>query len=65
MAALKDMGDTGCAYNLYNRFVEVMIVVGIDENTGLIPADKDAEVCLCEYVLKKCVAPEYSYFGYT
>ncbi|XP_071115089.1 DENN domain-containing protein 3-like [Haliotis cracherodii] len=43
MAALKDMDDTGCAYNLYNRFVEVMMVVGIDENTGLVPADKDAK----------------------
>ncbi|CAL1542255.1 unnamed protein product [Lymnaea stagnalis] len=31
----------GTTLTLYNRFAELMLVVGLDENTGLVPARKD------------------------
>ncbi|KAK6960212.1 DENN domain-containing protein 3, partial [Biomphalaria glabrata] len=31
----------GTALSLYNRFAELMLVVGLDENTGLVPLKKD------------------------
>ncbi|XP_059174697.1 DENN domain-containing protein 3-like [Physella acuta] len=31
----------GPALTLYNRFAELMLVVGLDENTGLVPGRKD------------------------
>lgn len=40
----------GTALSLYNRFAELMLVVGLDENTGLIPLRKEASVS-SEFVL--------------
>ena len=34
-------------FNLYNRFAELMLVVGLDENTGLTPLQRNAASTVC------------------
>jgi hypothetical protein len=36
----------GTAITLYNRFAELMLVVGLDENSGLVSMKKDTDVSI-------------------
>lgn len=34
-------GKGGAPISIYSRFVELLLIVGLDENTGLVPVNQD------------------------